>query len=173
MAMDMTEGIIARFRTMAIFRPSILTGQVLASVIQAMIGVTIVTGVAVLVGFRSQASALEWLAALGLLTLLALALIWLCTALGLKSKTVETASNAPMPLILLPFLGSAFVPTDSMPTGLRWFAEYQPFTLAIEAVRALLSGTPVGSNGPLAVAWCAAIAAAGYLWSIRLFNESS
>jgi ABC-2 type transport system permease protein len=171
-AMDMTEGIIARFRTMAIFRPSILTGHVAGSVIQAMLGVAIVTAVAVLVGFRSPASVLQWLAAAGLLTLLALALVWLCTALGLKSKTVETASNAPMPLILLPFLGSAFVPTDSMPAGLRWFAEYQPFTPVIEAVRALLSGTPVGTAGPVAVAWCVAIAAAGYLWSIRLFNKS-
>jgi ABC-2 type transport system permease protein len=172
-AMDLTEGIIARFRTMHIARVSVLTGHVLGSVIQAMIGVTVVTGVALLVGFRPTASALEWLAAAGFLVVVAFAFVWLCVALGQVSKTVETASNIPMPLILLPFLGSGFVPTDSMPAGLRWFAEYQPFTPIIETLRGLLTAAPVGHQAGIALAWCATIALTGYLWSKRLFNRES
>ncbi|MET0419169.1 MAG: ABC transporter permease, partial [Actinoplanes sp.] len=113
-AMDMTEGIIARFRTMAIFRPSVLTGHVLGSMIQTMLGLAAVTGVALLVGFRPTANPLEWLAAIGVLAMVTFAVTWLSVALGLVTKSVETASNLPMPLILLPFLGSGFVPTDSM-----------------------------------------------------------
>ena len=140
-AMDMTGGIIDRFRTMAIARAAVLTGHVIASVIQALIGLVIVLALALALGFRSSAGPLEWLAAAGLLTLFAFALVWLSTALGLAAKTVETASNTPMMLTLLPFLGSGFVPTATMPTGLRQFAEYQPFTPVTEAVRGLLTGT--------------------------------
>jgi len=168
-AMDMTEGIIARFRTMAIARSSVLTGHVLGSLIQSMLGVGIVVGVAVLIGFRPTASPAEWIAAIGVLAMISFALIWLCVALGLVSKNVETASNLPMFLLLLPFLGSGFVPTDSMPTGVRWFAEYQPFTPATETVRGLLLGTPIGNNAIIAVAWCAGIALLGYLWARRLY----
>ena len=108
-----------------------------------------VLGASILVGFRPSASALDWLVLFGLLTLVSLAVIWLAVALGLVSKNVETASNLPMPLILLPFLGSGFVPTDSMPPVMRWFAEYQPFTPIMETVRGLLLGTPIGSSGRL------------------------
>ena len=86
-------------------------------------------------------------------------------------KTVESASNAPMPLMLLPFLGSGFVPTESMPTGLRWFAEYQPFTPVIDTLRGLLLGTPIGNSAIIAIAWCVGIALAGYLWAKKLFNR--
>ena len=140
--MDMTEGIIARFRTMAISRASVLTGHVLGSLIQTMLSLALVDRRRA--GHRLPAHAptsLEWLAAVGLLALIALALTWLAVALGMVSKNVEAASNLPMPLILLPFLGSGFVPTDSMPAGLRWFAEYQPFTPFIETLRGLLLGT--------------------------------
>jgi ABC-2 type transport system permease protein len=92
-------------------------------------------------------------------------------ACGLVSKSVETASNLPLPLILLPFLGSGFVPTDSMPTVLGWFAEHQPFTPFIETVRGLLMGTPMGNSALIAVAWCAAITVVCYLWAKRLFNR--
>lgn len=170
-AMDMTEGIIARFRTMAIARVSVLTGHVLGAMIQTMLAVAVVLGVALLIGFRSTAGATEWLVAVVVLAMLAFALTWLTVALGLVSKSVETASNLPMVLVLLPFLGSGFVPTDSMPSGLRWFADYQPFTPVTETVRGLLLGAPIGNNAILAVAWCAAIAAAGYLWAKRLFNR--
>jgi ABC-2 type transport system permease protein len=170
-AMDMTEGIVARFRTMAIFRPSVLTGHVLGSVIQTMSSLVVVTGVAVLLGFRPDASPVEWVAAAGVLALIAFALAWLCVAFGLVAKTVEAASNLPQPLVFLPFLGSGFVPTDSMPVGLRWFAEYQPFTPVMETVRGLLVGTAIGNSAVVAVAWCAAIALVGYLWAKRLYNR--
>jgi ABC-2 type transport system permease protein len=170
-AMDMTEGIIARFRTMAIYRPSVLTGHVAGSMIQSLIGVTVVLGVALALGFRPNATPVEWLAAYGALCLIILALTWLCVALGLASKTVEAASNLPMPLVLLPFFGSGFVPAESMPTALRLFAEYQPFTPVIETIRGLLTGTPIGSSAAIMVAWSAALSLAGYLWAVRLYNR--
>ncbi|MGH3484926.1 MAG: ABC transporter permease [Nocardioidaceae bacterium] len=170
-AMDMTEGIIARFRTMSIARVSVLTGHALGSVIQAMLGLAVVLGVALLVGFRPNANLMEWIAALGILGLLSLGFTWLTVALGLVSKSVEAASNLPMPLMLLPFLGSGFVPTDSMPAGIRWFAEYQPFTPAIETLRGLWLGTPIGNNAILTVAWSVALTVGGYLWAKRLYNR--
>jgi ABC-2 type transport system permease protein len=170
-AMDMTEGIVARFRTMAIFRPSVLTGHVLGSMVQTMLSVAVVAGVAVLVGFRPVAGVGGWLAAIGVIAAFSFALIWLGVALGMSAASVETASNTPMPLMLLPFLGSGFVPTDSMPAVLRWFAEYQPFTPVIETVRGLLMGTPVGGAAVAALAWSTAIAAVGYVWAIRRYNR--
>ena len=169
-AMDMTEGIVARFRTMAIARVSVLTGHVVGSLIQTLIAMAIVIGVALLLGFGPTAGPLEWLAATGLLTLLTFALIWLAVALGMVTKSVEAASNLPMPLLLLPFLGSGFVPTDSMPAGMQWFAENQPFTPIMETLRGLLMGTPIDS-AVVAVAWCVVIALGGYLWAKRLFNR--
>ncbi|WP_405425678.1 ABC transporter permease [Micromonospora sp. NBC_00617] len=170
-AMDMAEGIIARFRTMAIFRPSVLTGHVVGSVLQTMLSLAVVTGVALLVGFRPTASAVEWLAAIGVLTMITFAVTWLTVALGLATKSVETASNVPMPLMLLPFLGSGFVPTDSMPTAVRLFADYQPFTPVMETLRGLLLGSGIGINGILAVAWCAVITVACFLWAKALYNR--
>ena len=170
-AMDMTEGIIARFRTMAIARVSVLTGHVVGSMIETMLGIGIVAGVALLVGFRPTADAVEWVAAVGILAMITFAFTWLSVALGMVAKTVESASNLPMPLVFLLFLGSGFVPTDSLPAGLRAFAEYQPFTPFIETVRGLLLGTPIGTSAVIAVAWCAGIALAGYLWAKRLFNR--
>ncbi|MEV2238622.1 ABC transporter permease [Micromonospora sp. NPDC049891] len=172
-AMDMTEGIIARFRTMHIARVSVLTGHVLGSVIQTAISLAIVIGVALLVGFRPSAGPVEWLATAGFLLAVTVALVWLSVALGQVSESVETASNLPMPLILLPFLGSGFVPTDSMPAGLRWFAEYQPFTPIIETLRGLLTDEPIGNNAWIALGWCAVIALGGHLWSRRLFNRET
>jgi ABC-2 type transport system permease protein len=171
-AMDMTEGIVARFRTMAIFRPSVLTGHVLGSMVQTLLSVAVVAVVAVLVGFRPAAGVGGWLAALGVIAVFAFALIWLGVALGVSTRSVETASNTPMPLMLLPFLGSGFVPTDSMPVALRWFAEHQPFTPVIETVRGLLMGTPVGGHAAAALLWSAAIAAGSYAWAIRRYNRT-
>ncbi|HEX6451821.1 MAG TPA: ABC transporter permease [Trebonia sp.] len=172
-AMDMTEGVIARFRTMHIARVSVLTGHVLGSVIQAVFSLAIVIGVALLVGFRPAAGLGGWLATTGFLVVVTFALVWLSVALGQVSKSVETASNLPMPLVLLPFLSSGFVPTDSMPAGLRWFAEHQPFTPIIETLRDLLMDKPIGNNAWIALVWCAVIALGGYLWSKRLFNRES
>jgi ABC-2 type transport system permease protein len=170
-AMDMTEGIINRFRTMAIARVSVLTGHVVGSLIQTMIAIAVVIGVALLLGFAPTAGPLEWIAAIGLLAMITYAVIWLAVALGMVTKNVETASNLPLPLILLPFLGSGFVPTDSMPSGMRWFAENQPFTPIMETLRGLLMGTPIGDSGVLAVAWSAGMGLVGYLWAKRLFNR--
>jgi ABC-2 type transport system permease protein len=170
-AMDMTEGIVARFKTMAIFRPSVLTGHVLGSMIQTMLSLAVVMAVALLIGFRPNATPVEWVAAAGVLAMITFALTWLCVAFGLVAKTVEAASNLPQPLVFLPFLGSGFVPTDSMPTGLRWFAEYQPFTPVIDTVRGLLLGTAIGNSAVIAVAWCVGIALVGYLWARRLYNR--
>ena len=168
---DMTEGIINRFRTMAIARTSVLTGHVAGSVIQTVLSAVLVTGVALAVGFRPTASPADWAAAFALIVLLALATTWLSVALGLVAKSPATASNLPMPLFLLPFLGSAFVPPASMSAGVRWFAEYQPFTPVIDTLRGLLTGTPIGHNGVLAVAWCAGTALIGYLWARVLYNR--
>jgi ABC-2 type transport system permease protein len=170
-AMDMTEGIVARFRTMDISRASVLTGHVLGNVLQTMLAVVIVVGVALLIGFRPTAGLAEWIAAAGLLALTAFALTWLSVALGMVTKSVETASNLPLPLLLLPFLGSGFVPTDSMPEVLRWFADNQPFTPIIETLRGLLLGTPIGNRWLIAIAWCAALSVIGYLWARRLYDR--
>jgi ABC-2 type transport system permease protein len=170
-AMDMKEGIVARFRTMPISRGTFLTGHVLANVAQTMLAVAIVACVAVVVGFRATTTPIDWIAAAGLLALTALALTWISVALALVSKSVETASNLPMPLMLLPFFGSGFVPTASMPEPLRWFAENQPFTPIIETVRRLLLGGEIGSMGLIAVAWCVAIVLVGYLWARRLYDR--
>ncbi len=170
-AMDMTEGIIARFRTMDIARVSVLTGHVVGSVIQTMLAIAIVMIVAVLIGFRSTTGPVEWVAAAGLLALTALAVSWLCVALGMSAKSVETASNLPIFLVLLPFLSSAFVPTESMPDGLDWFAENQPFTPLIETVRGLMLGTPIGDSGLLAVGWCVLFSVVSYVWARRLYER--
>lgn len=170
-ATDATEGIFARFRTMAISRASVLTGHVLGAFLQTAFALAVVFGVAVAVGFRPAASFGGWLGTFGMLVLITVALTWLCVALGLHAKSVETASNSPMIFTLLPFLGSGFVPTDSMPAGLRWFAEYQPFTSMIESLRGMLFGTPLGSSVYLAIGWSLVIGVSGYLWSRSLFGR--
>jgi ABC-2 type transport system permease protein len=170
-AMDMTGGIVDRFRTMAIARSAVLTGHVLAALIQTLLSLVVVLVVALALGFRPTAGPLDWLAAVGVVTLFAFALVWLATALGLAAKSVETASNTPMFLTLLPFLGTGFVVAASMPPGLRQFAEYQPFTPTTETVRGLLTGTSIGLNAVGAVAWSVGIALASYLWARRLYAK--
>jgi ABC-2 type transport system permease protein len=171
-AMDMAAGLIARFRTMPIVRTSVLTGHALGSFLQTMMSIALVIGVAFAVGFRPTAGAVDWAAAIGLLALFTLALTWLSVAFGLVAKSPETASNLPTFLVLLPFLGSGFVPTDSMPGALRWFAEYQPFTPVTETLRGLLSGSAIGNNAVIALAWSIAITVLSYLWANRLFLRS-
>ena len=170
-AMDMSGGIIARFRTMAVARASVLTGHIVGSVIQTMLALAIVFGVSLLIGFRPTTGPLEWIAAAAILVLAALAVTCLSVALGMVTDNVETASNLPMILIILPFLSSGFVPTDSMPDGLGWFAQNQPFTPVIETLRSLLLGTPMGDSGILAVAWCLTLSAASYIWARRLYER--
>ncbi|MEU0686003.1 ABC transporter permease [Streptomyces uncialis] len=169
---DMTEGIIARFRTMAIHRGSVLVGHVVGSVVQCMMSVILVGAVGVAIGFRAQdATAVEWLLALGLLTLVALALTWIAVGMGLISPNAEAASNNALPLMILPLLSSAFIPVDTMPGWFQPVALYQPFTPAIETLRGLLLGSGIGHNGWLAVVWCVGLAVLGYFWSTSKFNH--
>ncbi|MFJ8867015.1 ABC transporter permease [Streptomyces sp. NPDC102473] len=169
---DMTEGIIARFRTMAVHRGSVIIGHVISSVMQSVMSVVLVGAVAVAIGFRSAgAGALEWLAAFGLLVLFALALTWIAVGMGLVSPNAEAAGNNAMPLILLPLFSSAFIPVDTMPGWFQPIAEYQPFTPAIETLRGLLLGTEIGHNGWLAVAWCLGLTVLGYFWSTSKFDQ--
>jgi ABC-2 type transport system permease protein len=170
-AMDMTGGIIDRFRMMAIARSSGLTGHVLAALTQTMAGLAMVIGFAAALGFRPTGCVVSWLAAIGVLAMFAVALIWLATALGLAAKSVETASNTPMFLTLLVFLGSGFVPASTMPAGLEQFARYQPFTPVTETLLGLLTGTAIGTNGIATVAWSAGIAFVSYLWAMHLYRN--
>lgn len=172
-AMDAASGIMARFKTMAISPGSVLSGQVLGTVVQGLAALVLVLGAALALGYRSQAGALDWLALLGLFVLLGLALTWLCVAMGLNARSVETASNTPMILLLLPFLGSGFVPVATMPTAVRWFAEYQPFTPIIETVRGLLAGGAglEDAVAAQAVGWCVAIGLVGYAWARSLYRR--
>jgi ABC-2 type transport system permease protein len=170
-AMDMTGGIIARFRTMDIAKVSVLTGHVLGAVVKTLFAVTVTLAFAVLLGYRSGASAGDWLLALVLLVLMAFAMTWLTVGMGLAADSVETASNTPLFLVMLPFLSSGFVPTGAMPWGVRHFAEHQPFTPMIDTLRALTTGQDAGSDLWLAIGWCLLIALGGYLWSRRLFTR--
>jgi len=170
-AKDATEGIIDRFRTMPIARSSVLTGLVAAAVVQTAFAVTVVLGLALALGYRPDAGVPGWLGAIGILTLLAIALTWLCVALGLAAGSVETASNTPMFLMIMPFLSSAFVPTDSMSTGLAWVAEHQPFTPVIDTLRAFLDGRDPGSEAAWAIGWCVLVTVLCFAWSHRLFSK--
>jgi ABC-2 type transport system permease protein len=167
----MTGGIIARFRTMDIAKVSVLTGHVLGAVVKTLVAAAVTLGTALVLGYRSAAGPGDWLIALALLVLMAFAMTWLTVALGLAADSVETASNTPIFLVLLPFLSSGFVPTDAMPWGLRHFAEHQPFTPMIDSLRALTSGADAGSDLWLAIGWSVLLAVAGYLWSRRLFTK--
>lgn len=170
-AKDATEGIIDRFRTMPIAKSSVLTGLVLAAMAQTAVALGAVLAIAALLGYRPDAGIAGWLGAIGTLALLALALTWLCVSLGLAAGSVETASNSPMFLMLLPFLSSAFVPTDSMPSGLAWVAEHQPFTPIIDTLRACLEGRGPGSDLWWAIGWCVLITALCFTWAVRLFGR--
>jgi ABC-2 type transport system permease protein len=172
-AMDMTEGITARFRTMSISRAAVLAGHVLGNTIQAMIAVALVLGVGLLIGFRPTATPADWLAAAGIIALISFAITWLSVGMGMQSKSVETASNLPLILTLLPLLGSGFVPTGSMPAWLQSFAQYQPFTPFIETIRGLLLGTPLGWNPVFAIVWCVVLTIAGYTWAMVVYERKS
>jgi ABC-2 type transport system permease protein len=168
---DMNEGIIARFRTMAITRTSVLTGQVLGSLARTLVSAVLVVAVALGLGFRPTATPLEWLAVAGMFAMVTVALSWLMIAFGLQAKTPAGANTMSLIPQFLPFISSAFVPTASMPPGVRWFAQNQPFTPIINTIRGLLTGTPIGSSAMLAVAWCVVLMAVGYVWSRASYNR--
>ncbi|MBF6082586.1 ABC transporter permease [Nocardia cyriacigeorgica] len=173
LATDSTKGIVNRFRVMSIAQSAMLTGHVVGTLIQGALAMGGMIGVALLMGFRPDATPLEWVAVFGLLMLVVFAFTWLAVAFGLAAPNPESASNMPFPIVLMPFLGSGLVPTDTMPTVLRWFAEYQPFTPITETVRGLLMGTEIGVNGLVSLAWCAGIAGVGYAWSMALFKKQA
>jgi len=168
---DTQKGIVARFNSMPVSRSSVLWGHVLTSLVSNAISVTIIIGVALLIGFRSTANPAEWLAAAGILALFTLALTWLAVIPGLTAKTIDGAAAFSYPLIFLPFISSAFVPTDTMPAPVRAFADNQPVTAIVETIRNLLTGQPVGTDIWTALAWCVAITIIAYYFAMRAYQR--
>ncbi|MEU4154312.1 ABC transporter permease [Streptomyces sp. NPDC026659] len=168
---DMTKGIINRFKVMDVSHGAVLIGHVVSTTVRGLIADAVIIGVGFAMGFRPHADLLQWLGAIGVMLLLGFAVSWLTVALGLAAKTVESAGLATVPLIMLPFLSSAFVPADTMGTGVRQFAEYQPFTPIVETLRGLLAGHPSSGDTWAALAWCAGFAVVGYVWAVSTFKK--
>lgn len=168
---DMAKGIINRFKVMNVSRGAVLNGHVVATMLGTSIAVAVIIAMAFALGFRSAATPLDWLGAIGIILATAFAAAWLTVALGMFAKTPESAGLTVVPLIMLPFLSSAIAPTAKMGQGVRQFAEYQPFTPIIESLRGLLAGTPSGGYAAAALGWCAGIALVGYLWSRATFSK--
>lgn len=169
--MDMNSGIFERFQSMPIARSSALWAHVLTSVVANAISLAVVVGVALLIGFRPEAGMQEWLAVAGILLVFVLALTWIAVIPGLTAKSVDGAGGFSYPLIFLPFISSAFVPTDTMPGPVRWFAENQPVTSIVDTIRDLFAGRPVGGDIWIALAWCVGILVAGYLVSMAIYHH--
>lgn len=171
--LDMKGGIVDRFRSMPIASTSVLWGHVLTSVLANAVSLALVVGVALLLGFRSSASVGAWLGVIGILMLFTLALTWIAVVAGLAAKTIDGASAFSYPLIFLPFVSSAFVPTDTMPGPVRWFAENQPVTSIVDTVRALLAQQPVGGQIWIALVWCVAILGVAATVAVVLFRRTT
>lgn len=171
--LDKQRGIIERFHSMPISRSAVLWGHVLTSVVSNAISVVVIILVAFIMGFRSSAGVVPWVAVAGILALFTLALTWVAALAGLYAKTVEGASVFSYPLIFLPFISSAFVPTESMPFVVRVFAENQPVTPIVEAIRALLAGQPVGNDIWVALTWCFGILIVAYVFAMRAFKRKA
>ncbi|WP_043654378.1 ABC transporter permease [Cellulosimicrobium cellulans] len=169
--LDLQGGIVERFRSMPVARSSVLWAHVLTSLVANLVSVTLVVGVALLLGFRTSASVGSWLAVLGILVLFVLALTWLAVVAGLSAKTVDGASAFSYPLIFLPFISSAFVPTESMPGPVAWFAENQPVTAIVDTLRSLFAGQPVGSDIWVALAWLVGILVLAYAWATAIYRR--
>ncbi|WP_370465749.1 ABC transporter permease [Nocardia sp. GTS18] len=168
---DLAEGIVDRFRAMAIARSAVLTGHVVESVLRNLVTSAVVIGVAVVLGFRPTTDPVRWLGVAGVLAMFVFALSWLSAALGMVARNPEAANGFTFFFMFLPYVSSAFVPTSTMPTWLHTFAENQPVTPVIETMRGLLMGTPIGDSGLLAVLWCGGIAVAGYLAARWMFRR--
>jgi ABC-2 type transport system permease protein len=169
---DVRGGIIERFRSMPIARSAVLWAHVLTSMVANLTSLAVVLLVAVLIGFRSSAGVGAWLTVAGILTLFTLALTWLAVIPGLTASTVDGASAFSYPLIFLPFLSSAFVPTDSMPGPVRAFAEHQPVTSIVDVIRGLLAGTPVGDELWIALAWCVGVLVVAYVAALATYRRA-
>ncbi|MGN7978018.1 ABC transporter permease [Microbacterium sp. 22195] len=168
---DMTTGIIDRFRTMPLRAGAVLTGHVIASLVRNLVATAVVIGVALLLGFHPTANLAEWAAAGAVIALYILAITYLYAAIGLAAGSPEAASGYGFILMFLPYLSSAFVPIDTMPSWLQWIATYQPVTPVIETIRGLLMGTDLGAQPLWATGWCALIIAAAALWGAWLFGR--
>ncbi len=168
---DSTEGIIARFRTMAISPVSVLNGYVVSALARTLVSAALVIGISIGLGFRPTADAGRWLAAAGVTVQLVLALTWLAVPFGLAAKTAEGLTGFILIVQLLPFISSAFVPPALMSGFVRWFAEHEPFTPVIDTIRGLLTGGPIGGSALAAILWCAGLALVGYLWSRVLLRR--
>ena len=169
--LDMQGGIFERFQSMPIARSSVLWAHVLTSLVSNLISVAIVIGIAFIMGFRTGASVGAWLAVTGILILFTLALTWLAVIAGLSAKTVDGASAFSYPLIFLPFISSAFVPTDTMPGPVAWFAENQPVTSIVNSIRALFAQEPVGNDIWIALAWLVGILVVAYAFAIAIYRR--
>ena len=169
--LDLQGGIFERFQSMPIARASSLWAHVLTSLVANVASLVIVVGVALILGFRTGTSVLGWLAVLGILILFTLSLTWIAVIAGLAAKTVDGASAFSYPLIFLPFISSAFVPTDSMPGPVAWFAENQPVTAIVDTLQALFAQEPVGNDIWIALAWLVAILVAGYAFANRIYRR--
>ncbi len=169
--LDMKGGIVERFTSMPIARSAVLWAHVLTSLVANLVSVTVVVLVALLMGFRSSAGPLAWLGVAGLLLLFTLALTWLAVVPGLSATTPDGATAFSYPLVFLPFLSSAFVPTESMPGPVRAFAEHQPVTSVVDSIRGLLAGQPVGQETALAVAWCVGLLVVAYALAMSTYRR--
>jgi ABC-2 type transport system permease protein len=168
---DVSGGIFERFQSMPIARSAVLWGHVLTSVVANLVSLVLVVLVALAMGFRSGAGPLAWLAVTGILVLFTLALTWLAVIPGLTAKSVDGVSGFSYPLIFLPFVSSAFVPTGGMPGPVRWFAQHQPVTSIVDTIRALYAQQPVGTDGWLAVAWCAGLLLVAYALAMSTYHR--
>lgn len=169
--MDMQKGLFSRFNSMPISRSSVLWSHVLTSLVSNLLTVVMIFLVALIMGFRSSAGILNWLAAAGILALYTLALTWIAVIPGLTAKSMEGAYSFSYLLLFLPFLSSAFVPTETMPTVVRVFAENQPVTSIVESIRSLLNSQPVGNHIWVALAWCIGIMVVSYLFAMKAYRS--
>ncbi|HEY6497449.1 MAG TPA: ABC transporter permease [Trebonia sp.] len=168
---DLQSGIFERFHSMPIARSAVLWGHVLTSLVSNAISVVVIVGVGLLMGFRSSAGVLAWLAVAGILVLFTLALTWIAVIAGLSAKSTDGAVAFSYPLIFLPFISSAFVPTASMPAPVRAFADNQPVTSIVDTIRSLFERQPAGSDIWTALAWCAGILIAAYLFAVAVYRR--
>ncbi|MGD9996522.1 MAG: ABC transporter permease [Ilumatobacteraceae bacterium] len=168
---DVSSGIFERFQSMPIARSAVLWGHVVTSLVANMISVALVMLVAIVIGFRSGASVVAWLGVLAIMVLFTLAMTWVAVSAGLAARSADGAGAFSYPLLFLPFVSSAFVPTDSMPGPVRWFAEHQPVTSIVDTLRNLYADQPIGKDAWTALAWCVGLLIAAYVLAVRTYHR--
>jgi len=168
---DMTKGIIDRFRSMPISKAAVLIGHAMASIVRNTITTAVIIGTAFIVGFRPSGGVTDWLVTVGIFMLFIIAITWIAIFFGLLSKTAESSTGFMFPLFILPFLSSGFAPTDTLPRGLRWFAENQPMTPIIDSTRALMLGWPTDNSIWIAIAWCVGITVFSFVAAVQVYKR--